>query len=117
MTLGQLVFWYATILCVLLAVLIYMLLKRKRDGKSKSAETTTRRLTLPHIEWKLLLAYRPHEILTGEMWLRVLVAALAALSCGVIIVVFVFPLGAVWAAAASFFAIVLLAGVLWTLIE
>jgi hypothetical protein len=32
-------------------------------------------------------------------------------------VVFVFPLGAVWAAAASFFAIVLLAGVLWTLIE
>jgi hypothetical protein len=69
------------------------------------------------IDWSAVLALRPHQMLTGDMWLKALIAAFVALCAGVTVVVFIFPLGAGWAAAASFVTVALLVVLFLLLME
>jgi hypothetical protein len=112
MSIGDLIFWYAVILCVLLVPFIWLLLKRRAD-KSRNREAPVRQ----RIDWKSLLAFRPQQVLTGEIWLKSSIAAFVALCAGVIIVVFIFPLGAAWAAVAAFMAVLIIVGLLFTLLD
>jgi hypothetical protein len=123
MTIEQAVFWYATIFCILLVPLIWLLIKRrveKNAEKAKLAGNTENAPTQPArkpIDWSALLALRPHAVLSGEMWLKSLIAAFVALCVGVIIVVFVFPLGALWAASAAFVAVIVIVTLMFMLME
>jgi hypothetical protein len=56
-------------------------------------------------DWCVLLTLRSRTVLSGEMWLNTFVSAFVALCVGVIVVVYVFPLGAAWAAPAAFVAV------------
>ena len=113
MTIEEAVAWYAGILCALLVPLILLLLKRKAE-KTRNAniaaisESAGDQPTRQLIDWSAVLALRPHIMLTGDMWMKTVIAAFVALCAGVIVVVFVFPLGAGWAAAASFVTVALL---------
>lgn len=122
MTIEQAVFLYATIFCVLLVPLIWLLMKRRAEKeaeKSKIFENGGNTAAPParkSIEWRALFAFRPQAILSGEMWLKSLIAAFVALCVGVIIIVFVFPLGAAWAAAAAFLAVIVIVALIFTLL-
>jgi hypothetical protein len=100
------------ILCALLVPFVWLLLKRRAD-KSRTREAPVRQ----RIDWKSLLAFRPQQVLTGEIWLESSIAAFVALCSGVIIVVFIFPLGAAWAAVGAFAAVLIIVGLLFTLLE
>ena len=107
MTIEDAVAWYAGILCALLVPLVWLLLKRKAEKTRNAAaaavsESAGDQHPRKSIDWSAVLALRPDKMLTGDMWLKALIAAFVALCAGVIVVVFVFPLGAGWAAAASF---------------
>lgn len=112
MTIGTLVFWYAVIFCVFLVPFVWLLLKRRAE-RERSGEGLARR----KIDWKSWFAFRPQQVLTGEVWLKSSIAAFVALCSGVIIVVFVFPLGAAWAAIAAFVAVLMIVGLLITLMD
>jgi hypothetical protein len=117
MTLAQAIFYYAVFFLVLLVALIWLWLRRKVKSATSPAESPRRALWISRFDWKASLALRPQQWLTGAMWIKVLLAALVALSAGVIIVVFFFPLGAAWAAATSFIAVVGVVGLLLMLME
>jgi hypothetical protein len=117
MTLAQAIFYYAAFFSVLLAALIWLWLRRKVKSARSPAEAPRRVGWIPRLEWKALFTLRPQRWLTGAMWVKVLLAAFFALSAGVIIVVFFFPLGAAWAAATSFVAVVGVVGLLLMLME
>jgi hypothetical protein len=51
------------------------------------------------------------------MWLKTFVAAFVALCVGVIIVVYIFPLGAAWAASAAFVAVMVVIGLTFILLD
>jgi hypothetical protein len=53
---------------------IWLLLKRRAD-KSQNREAPVRQ----RIDWKSLLALRPQQVLTGEIWLKSSIAAFVAL--------------------------------------
>jgi VIT1/CCC1 family predicted Fe2+/Mn2+ transporter len=112
MSIGDLIFWYAVIFCVLLVPFIWLLLKRRADKTRTNGVPSRQR-----IDWKSLLAFRPQQVLTGEIWLKSSIAAFVALCAGVIIVVFIFPLGAAWAAVAAFVAVLIIVGLLFTLMD
>ena len=122
MSIEEAVAWYAGIFCALLVPLVWLLLKRKAEKTrntdvpaiSKSASAQPARQL---IDWSAVLALRPHKMLTGDMWLKALIAAFVALCAGVIVVVFIFPLGAAWAATAVFVAVIVIVGLLFTLLE
>lgn len=119
MSIEEVVYWYAGLLCVLMVPLIWLLIKRKRE---KSAAVNATVDPQPQAErkpfdWSFLLALRPQAILSGEMWLKVFLAAFVALCVGVTIVVYVFPLGAAWAAAAGFVAMIVIVGLAFALLE
>jgi hypothetical protein len=122
MTIGQAVFVYATIFCILLVPLIWLLLKHRAEKKAKKAnmseyaEKAVARPARKPIDWRALLAFRPQTVLNGEMWLKTFIAAFVALCLGVIIVVFVFPLGAAWAASAAFLAVVVIVALMFALL-
>ena len=122
MTIEEAVAWYAGILCALLVPLILLLLKRKAE-KTRNAniaaisESAGDQPTRQLIDWSAVLALRPHKMLTGDMWMKTVIAAFVALCAGVIVVVFVFPLGAGWAAAASFVTVALLVVLFLLLID
>ena len=117
MTLAQAIFYYAALFFVLLVAFIWLLLKRKVNGATAPAEAPRRAPWILRLDWKDWLTLRPGQLLTGAMWVKVLLAAFVALSAGVIIVVFFFPLGAAWAAATSFVAVVGVVGLLLMLME
>ena len=54
---------------------------------------------------------------TGEMWLKSFIAAFVALCAGVIIVIYVFPLGALWAASAAFVAVIVIVILMFMLMD
>jgi hypothetical protein len=121
MTIEQAVFLYAVIFCVFLVPLVWLLLRRRAEKKAKNArmaeiDTTTEVHARPSIDWRALYAYRPQDALSGEMWLKAFIAAFVALCVGVIVVVFVFPLGALWAASAAFFAVIVIVAVIFALL-
>ena len=122
MTIQETVFWYAAIICGLLVALVWMLLKGKAE-KTKKAENAANteaardRPAAKRINWSAVRAYRLQNLLTGEMWFKVLLAAFIALCAAVIVVVFVFPLGAGWAAVATFVAVAVIVGVLVGLMD
>ncbi|MSP41539.1 MAG: hypothetical protein EXR70_23895 [Deltaproteobacteria bacterium] len=117
MTLGQALFYYAAFFSLLLVALIWLWLRRKVKS-APAANAAPRRMSwIAKFDRKKLAALRPQQWLTGAMWIRVLVAALVALSAGVIVVVFFFPLGAAWAAASTFIAVMVVVGLLLLLIE
>jgi VIT1/CCC1 family predicted Fe2+/Mn2+ transporter len=123
MTIEQAVFWYATIFCILLVPLIWLLIKRRAEKKAEKAKLAGNAENAPTqparkpIDWSALLALRPHAVLSGEMWLKSSIAAFVALCVGVIIVVFVFPLGALWAASAAFVAVIVIVSLMFTLLD
>lgn len=90
MSLAELFFAYATIAVVLVAAMVAVAIREKAGGRSIFAREN----------WNFLLALRPRKMLTGEMWLMLLIAAFITLCVGVIIVVFVLPYGTAWALAA-----------------
>lgn len=113
MSIEEAVAWYAGIFCALLVPLVWLLLKRKAEKMRNTAaadisEGAGDPPPRKSIDWSAVLALRPHQILTGDMWLKALIAAFVALCAGVTVVVFIFPLGAGWAAAASFVTVALL---------
>jgi hypothetical protein len=113
MSIEEAVAWYAGIFCALLVPLVWLLLKRKAEKMRNTAaadisEGAGDPPPRKSIDWSAVLALRPHQMLTGDMWLKALIAAFVALCAGVTVVVFIFPLGAGWAAAASFVTVALL---------
>lgn len=81
MTMGEMVFWYASLFAVFLVALMVALLRYKSAGKRIFAQPN----------WRFLV-----ESLTqfeGEFWLKVGLAAFIALATGVIIAVIILPYG------------------------
>jgi hypothetical protein len=123
MTIEQLVIAYAVVFCIFLIPLIWLLVKRRADKKAEEAklgEGAQSSATQPErkpINWGAVLALRPHTMLSGEMWLKTFLTAFVALSAGVIVVVYVFPLGALWAASAAFLAVLVIVVLMFMLLE
>ncbi|MGH7796507.1 MAG: hypothetical protein ACREQ2_16690 [Candidatus Binatia bacterium] len=124
MTIEQAVFLYATIFGILLVPLIWLLMKRRAEKeaeKTKMSENGENAAAAQpgrkSIDWRALFAFRPQAVLSGEMWLKTFIAAFAALCVGVSIIVFVFPLGAAWAASAAFLAVIVIVALMFTLLE
>jgi hypothetical protein len=83
MTLGELVFWYSAIFFVLLVAFVLLLLRRRVGGKPVFTQA----------DWRFLFGHSREKVLSGEFWLKILIAMFIALSLGVIIAVFVLPYG------------------------
>jgi hypothetical protein len=90
MSVGELVFWYSSIFFILLLALIVLLLRRK---------TTSNRL-FTRTDWRLLFDCLKEKALRGDSWLKIFIAAVIALSAGLMIVAFVLPYGTALALAA-----------------
>lgn len=90
MSIGELVFWYSSIFFILLLALIVLLLRSKTKGKRLITRT----------DWRSLFDRFQGKALGGEFWLKILIAAVIALSAGLIIVAFVLPYGTALALAA-----------------
>jgi hypothetical protein len=121
MTIEQAVFLYAIIFCVFLVPLVWLLLRRRAEKKAKNARTAEIGAeeavhAQPPFDWRALYDFRPQNVLSGEMWLKAFIAAFVALCVGVIVVVFVFPLGALWAASAAFLAVIVIVAVIFALL-
>ena len=119
MSIEELVYWYAGLFGVLLVPLIWLLVKRKREKAVlvTKADNLAAQAARKPFDWSGLLTLRPHAVLSGEMWLKTFVAAFVALCVGVIIVVFIFPLGAAWAASAAFVAVIVIVGLSFILLD
>jgi hypothetical protein len=123
MTIEQAVLVYAVLIFIFLVPLIWLFLKRRAEKKIGTVKTSENVEDVPAqparkaIDWNAVRAFRPHALLTGDMWLKTFVAAFVALCVGVIIVVFVFPLGAGWAASAAFMAVVVIVALMFSLID
>lgn len=119
MTIEEAVYWYAGLLCVLLVPLIWLLIKRKKEKSAILQQPNDPAAQAEHksFDWGILLALRPHTVLSGEMWLKAFLAAFIALCVGVSIVVYVFPLGAGWAASAAFLAVIVIVGLAFILLD
>ncbi len=88
MSIGELVFWYASVFFALLALLIFALARHKAAGK----------IVLPQPDWGFIRDWLKQ--LDGELWLKIFITATIVLSAGVIITVFVLPYGTALALAA-----------------
>ena len=113
MSIEQAMAWYAGIFFVLLVPLVWFLVKKISEKKRNAAamsvsDHTEGQRPRKNVDWNAVLALRPHKLLTGDMWLKAFIAAFVALCVGVTVVVFVFPLGAGFAAIASFATVALL---------
>lgn len=116
MSLEQAIFIYSVLLGVLFSLMLWMLLRYRAEKrrKAQAAAPAQAKVDTPPrepIDWLGALSkVRPDKLLTGEMWVKVVIAAFTALCAGTIVVIFVFPLGAAWAAGASFGAVVVIVG-------
>ena len=123
MSLEKAVISYSVVLGVLLALMVWMLLrhwavKRRKAQAANPGAGTVEQTGLPAIDWRGTIGkLRPDNVLTGEMWVKASIAAFIALCAGTIIVVFVFPLGAAAAAIASFAAVVIIVGLYLILLD
>jgi len=90
MSLLEVVFAYATVAVALIAAMVVVAIREKAGGRSIFSREN----------WKFPFALHPRKMLTGEMWLMLLIAAFITLCAGVIIVVYVLPYGTAWALAA-----------------
>jgi len=112
MSIEQAVAWYIGVFCVLLVPLVWLLFKKLAEKKRNAAVSISDRAgdqpSRKSVDWSAVLALRPHKLLTGDMWLKAFIAAFVALCVGITVVVFVFPLGAGFAAIASFATVALL---------
>jgi hypothetical protein len=109
---------YAALFFLALGSLIWLLLKRRRKtADSKPAGGAESARPFKQIDWSAVLTFRAKNPLSGEMWLKTVIVAFMALCSAVIVIVFVFPLGAGWAAAAAFVAMAAVVGVVFTLVE
>ncbi len=123
MSLEQAVISYSVVLVVLLALMVWMLLRhwavkrRKAQAANPGAGAVEQTGSLP-IDWLGTVSkLRPDRVLTGEMWVKAIIAAFIALCAGTILVVFVFPLGPAAAAIASFAAVVVIVGLFLILLD
>ena len=123
MSLEQAVISYSVVLGVLLVLMIWMLLRhwtvkrRKAQAANPGHGVVEPTASLP-IDWRGTVSkLRPDRVLTGEMWVKAIIAAFIALCAGTIVVVFVFPLGAAAAAIASFAAVVVIVGLFLILLD
>lgn len=83
MTIGELVFWYACIFCVLLLALVVLLLRKRAVRKEFSS--------VP--DWRAIFAGFKEKAPRPEFWLKTFLAAFIALAAGVSIVIFILPYG------------------------
>ncbi len=123
MTLEKAVISYSVVLIVLLALMVWMLLRhwavkrRKAQAANPGAGAVEQTGSRP-IDWSGTISkLRPDNVLTGEMWVKASIAAFIALCAGTIVVVFVFPLGAAAAAIASFAAVAVIVGLFLILLD
>lgn len=123
MSIEQAVISYSVVLGVLLVLMIWMLLRhwtvkrRKAQAANPGHGVVEQTASLP-IDWRATVSkLRPDRVLTGEMWVKAIIAAFIALCAGTIVVVFVFPLGAAAAAIASFAAVVVIVGLFLILLD
>lgn len=123
MSLEKAVISYSVVLVVLLALMVWMLLRhwtvkrRKAQAANPGQGVVEQTESLP-IDWRGTVSkLRPDRVLTGEMWVKAIIAAFIALCAGTIVVVFVFPLGAAAAAIASFAAVVVIVGLYLILLD
>ncbi len=123
MSLEQAVISYSVVLGVLLVLMIWMLLRhwtvkqRKAQAANPGQGVIEQTASLP-IDWRASVSkLRPDRVLTGEMWVKAIIAAFIALCAGTIVVVFVFPLGAAAAAIASFAAVVVIVALFLILLD
>jgi len=91
MSIAEVVFGYATVAVVLIAAMVVVAIRDNANGQSIFARQN----------WNFLITLRLRRMLTGEMWLMLIIAAFITLCAGVIIVVFVLPYGTLWAVAAG----------------
>jgi len=123
MSLEQAVISYSVVLGVLLVLMIWMLLrhrmvKRRKAQAAKPDHGEVEQTASLPIDWRGTVSkLRPDRVLTGEMWVKAIIAAFIALCAGTIVVVFVFPLGAAAAAIASFSAVVVIVGLFLILLD
>jgi len=87
MTIGEMVFYYASIFVVLLLAMTVLLLWKRSGSKMFPAQP----------DWRAMFARSKEKVPGGEFWLKIFIAAFTALAVGVIIVVFVLPYGTVLA--------------------
>jgi len=97
MSIGELVFWYASLFCVFLTLFLVVLRRRKAAGK----------IVFPQPDWGSIL--QSLKELQGEFWLKIFITLIIALSAGVIIAIFVLPYGTAWALGALLLALLALA--------
>ncbi len=90
MSIGELVFWYSSIFFILLLALVVLLLRRKTRGNRLFTRT----------DWRSLFDCLKEKTLPGQSWVKILIAAVIALSAGLMIVAFVLPYGTPLALAA-----------------
>jgi len=119
MSIGHVLGIYAALFCLSLGLLTWLLVKRRRRkaADSKPVRGAEPGRPFKQIDWGAVLTFRPKNPLSGEMWLKTLIVAFVALCSAVIVIVFVFPLGAGWAAAAAFLAMATVVAVVFTLVE
>jgi hypothetical protein len=123
MSLEQAVISYSVVLGVLLVLMIWMLLRHRAVKRRKAQAANPGHSAVEHteslpIDWRATVSkLRPDRVLTGEMWVKAIIAAFIALCAGTIVVVFVFPLGAAAAAIASFTAVVVIVGLFLILLD
>ena len=121
MSIEKVVLIYSAILGVLFALVIWMFIRNRAAKRRNAPVLDDLKVEAPPrqaIDWGAAVSkLRPDKVLTGEMWARASIAAFVALCAGVIVVVYIFPLGAAWAAGASFAAAVLLVGLLVILLD
>lgn len=114
---------YAVIFLIIIAPMIWLLMRRRAQKRAARINATENRQSpsmapsRQAINWSGLFAFRPQTLLTGEMWLESVIVALVALGTGVIIIIYVFPLGALWAAIAAFVAVVVIVSLTFSLLD
>ncbi len=96
MSIGELVFWYASLFCVFLTLFLVVLRRRKAAGK----------IVFPQPDLGSIL--QSLKELQGEFWLKIFITLTIALSAGVIIAIFVLPYGTAWALGALLLALLML---------
>ena len=123
MSLEKAIFLYSVVLGVLFVLMIWMLLRMRAEKRRRTRATIpdpgmVEQTESKPVDWSGAVSrLRPDKVLTGEMWVKAIIAAFIALCVGTIVVVFVFPLGAAWAASASFAAVVVIVGLFLILLD
>jgi len=123
MTIEHAVAIYAVIFLIILAPMIWLFMRRraaKRAAKIGTADKNQSPSITPArqpINWAAWFELRPQAWLTGEMWLKCFIFCLLASAIAIVVVIYAFPLGALWAASAAFVGVLVIVVLGFNLLE